>query len=95
MSARDGRGEVERLREALERVDSDLMAQLAERVRLARRIGESKRAGGQLALDPAREVAVLRRIAAEARDHDLPTEPVREIFWRIIALCRDAQREPQ
>lgn len=84
---------IAQLRDALERIDGVLLTQLAERVRLARRIGTVKRTGGEPALDPAREAAVLRRMAASARELGLPAEPVRDIFWRIIDLCRDTQRD--
>lgn len=88
----NGRDDVARLRGALDRVDQALVMHLAERVRLARQIGAAKRADGQLTLNPAREAEVLRRVATHAREQRLPADDVREIFWRIIALCRNAQR---
>lgn len=91
-ASNEGRDDVAALRAALERVDEALVMHLAERVQLARRLGAAKRAGGVLTLDPAREMEVLRRVAARAREQRLPADEVREIFWRIIALCRDAQR---
>ena len=83
--------ELAALRAEVERVDEAIVALVAERVRLAQRIGVAKRAAGSPTLDPAREAAVVRRNAELARDHGLPADEVREIFWRVIGLCRRAQ----
>lgn len=84
-------GALESLRGDLERLDRELVGLIAERVRLAQRIGVVKQAAGRPVLDPAREAAVVRRIGALARDSGLPAEEVRAIFWRLIGLCRRAQ----
>jgi chorismate mutase len=84
---------LEALRGELERLDRELLALIGERVRMARRIGVVKQAAGRPVLDPAREAAVVRRMAALAREAGLPAEEVREIFWRLIGLCRRAQVE--
>ena len=42
-------------------------------------------------LDTAREARVVRHAAARARALGVPAEPVRGLFWGIIALCRDEQ----
>ncbi len=81
------------MRAELERIDDAFVALMVERLALARRIGEAKRSDGRPVLDPAREAAVVRRVGERARQAGLPDEEVREIFWRIIALCRGAQRD--
>jgi len=78
-------------RKEIERIDRELVALIAERVRLAREIGGLKRAATQPLLDPPREAAVVRRAAEQAAELQLPDEPVRTIFWQLIGLCRDAQ----
>jgi chorismate mutase len=85
-----GMGDV---RDAIERVDRDIVALLAERVALARRAGALKRQDGMRTLDPGREAVVLRTMTAVARDHGLQTEDVRDVFWAIIGMCRRAQEE--
>ncbi|MGH7476537.1 MAG: chorismate mutase [Longimicrobiales bacterium] len=92
MSREDAAAEITRLREAVERIDAELIERIAERVRLAREIGRRKHAAGQPTLDPAREAAVVRRAGELARQAELDEEAVREVFWRIIGLSRDAQR---
>jgi chorismate mutase len=83
--------ELSRLRSEIERVDRDLVALIAERVRLAREIGAAKRESGQPTLDPAREAEVVRRAGTLAREAGLPDERVREIFWQLISLAREVQ----
>jgi chorismate mutase len=56
-------------------------------------MGTHTRAGGLPTLDPAREAEVIRRAASIAREHGLPDEKVRDIFWHIIGLSRGAQLE--
>lgn len=85
--------ELERLRREIEALDARIIEAVARRVDLARRIGELKRADRSAALDPEREAAVIRRAVADARERGLPTEPVRELFWTLMGLCRSEQLE--
>jgi chorismate mutase len=64
---------------------------LAERVALGRRTAALKREAGLPILDPQREAEVIRRAVAAAREQGLDPEPVREIFWHVVALARRAQ----
>jgi chorismate mutase len=79
------------LRTEIERIDRELIALIAQRVRLAQQVGEVKRTTGLPTLDPAREAAIVRRAGALARDADLDDEEVRDIFWHLIRLSRRAQ----
>jgi chorismate mutase len=80
-----------RLRRQIEDTDDALLALIAQRMRLAREIGDHKRRASLPVLDPAREAKVVRRIALQARALGMPGEEVRSIFWSIIALCRSEQ----
>ena len=84
---------LEVLRGEIERVDRALIALIAERVRLARRVGAEKRAAGLPTLDPAREAGVVRRAGEIAREAGLDDEDVRYVFWHLIGLSRRAQME--
>lgn len=75
------------------RIDRELIRLIAERVHVAREVGELKRRAGAPTLDPAREAAVVRRAATIAREHGLGEEDVREIFWHLIGLSRRAQAD--
>jgi chorismate mutase len=85
--------EVDRARGEIERIDRELIALIAERVRVARQIGRAKREAGMNTLDPAREAAVVRRAGEIARELELDDEVVRRIFWQLIALSRSVQSE--
>ncbi len=85
--------EFARLRTEIERVDRALVAQIAERVVLAGRIGAAKRSLGLPTLDPPREAFVVRRAGELAREAGLPDEDVRYLFWHLIGMSRRAQME--
>lgn len=86
-------GEVAAVRRRIEELDRTILEAMAERAEAARRIGELKRGAGAATLDPSREAAVIRGAVEAAREMGLPEEPVREIFWTLVGLCRSAQLE--
>ena len=86
--------ELSRCRAEIERIDNEIVTLLARRLVLGKRTGELKRIAGMPILDPTREAAVIRRVAAAARDAGLPPESVREVFWQIVGMSRRAQ-EPK
>lgn len=87
------RESLDSLRAEIEHIDRSIVALIAERSRLARRVGTAKREAGLPVLDPAREAAVVRRAAALARESGLDDEDVRYVFWHLIGLSRRAQME--
>jgi chorismate mutase len=89
----DLKDELKHRRDEIANLDGDLIALLKRRVDLAIRTGELKRAIGLPILDPGREASVIREAGEKARSIGLAEEPVREIFWRILALSRGAQEE--
>ncbi len=80
------------LRESIEHIDDALLVLLSERQQMARQVGAAKRALGVAIADPAREAAVMRRVAERARELALDADAMRELFRRIIALSREEQR---
>lgn len=78
-------------RAEIERIDRALVALLVERVRAGESIAVVKRQHEIPVTDPAQEARVVRRAAQLARDAGLPEEGVRDLFWRVIALTRDAE----
>lgn len=85
--------ELRRCREEIAKLDKDLIALLRKRVDLALKTGPLKREAGLPILDPGREATVIREAVESARAEGLAEEPVREIFWRILALSRSAQEK--
>ena len=92
-AAVEARAELARCRDEIERLDDALVELLGRRAEVARRVGALKRRAGLPVRDPRREAEVLRRVSERARAHGLPVEDVREIYWRLMALARDAQRD--
>jgi chorismate mutase len=82
---------LERTRNAINDVDEALIQLLAERMRLARRAQALRTEGGAGGVDPGREAKVLRLAGERARKAGLPEEPVRDVYWRIVALCTPKQ----
>lgn len=89
----DDPGDVAEARARIEAVDRRLLGLVAERVALARRVGTLKRRADAATLDPGREAAVIREAVETGRDLGLPEEPVRQLFWTLVELCRSAQME--
>jgi chorismate mutase len=79
------------VRAEIDRLDEALLDLIARRVRIARSAGRAKSARGWPIRDTAREARVVRRAAAGARDRGVDPEPVRDVFWRLIALAAGAQ----
>ncbi|MFN8573569.1 MAG: chorismate mutase [Gemmatimonadaceae bacterium] len=94
MSEDAGRdNELAERRAEIHEVDRAIIELLARRVVIGRQIGKLKRDAGLPVLDPGREAEVIRAVGEMARAQTLPSEPVREIFWRIVALSRQVQWE--
>lgn len=92
MTRRDAEEELDRLRDAIDRVDEVMVRLLNQRARYAVTIGEIK---GVLDLPiyvPEREKEVLRRAEA-TNDGPLEPEAIRRLFERIIDESRRVERE--
>lgn len=95
MTDRDPLIELAECRTEIEDLDRRLVALLAERVALGKRTARLKKAAGLPILDPQREAEVIRRAVGTAREHDLPVEAIREVFWHVVGLSRRAQEAEQ
>ena len=93
MTQEEAAEELARLRGEIERMDRALVAQIAERVQLAGRIGAAKRVLGLPTLDPRREAFVVRRAGELVREAGIPDEDTRYLFWHLIGMSRRAQME--
>lgn len=86
--------EAAHIRAAIDRIDAAILRLLGRRKGLATAVQSLRTDDGGLLRDPAREAAILRRAAVEARAQGLPEEPVRQIFWRIVEACHPGLSEP-
>jgi chorismate mutase len=79
--------ELEALREAIDRIDQQILELVAERVRVVLAVGDYKRKKGLPIYDPERERKVLERLSRLAGSK-LDPETVRRIFERLIDESR-------
>jgi chorismate mutase len=85
--------DISRLRAEMERIDDELVRTIARRCALARQLGEAKLERQLPVIDTAREAAVVRRAAEQARRAGIDDEPVRQVFWCLIELSRRSQAD--
>lgn len=82
---------LEQKRERVSEIDAEIVKLLGERTGIAREVGKLKEEKQIAVLDTGREALVIRRVGDLARAVDLPVEDVRDIFWKIVYMCRNAQ----
>ena len=86
MSDADRDAELARHREAIDRLDREVLARLCERARHAQAIGALKAGGGGPAWRPEREAQVLARLVAE-NPGPLSGEHVSAVFRQVMSAC--------
>ncbi|HET7774526.1 MAG TPA: prephenate dehydratase [Burkholderiaceae bacterium] len=75
------------LRRRIDDIDSQLLALISERARLAQEVGRVKHARGEPVYRPEREAQVLARLA-EANTGPLPSESIRAVWLELMSACR-------
>ena len=85
------RPDLEELRERIQRLDEELIAKAAERVELARRVGETKRREQLPTVDYTQERVVLDRARAEAARRGLDPRIAEDLLARLIQAALTAQ----
>jgi chorismate mutase/prephenate dehydrogenase len=81
----------DRLRERIRQLDLELLAQVAERVQLARQVGELKRRQKLSTVDFAQERVVLERARAIAKEQGLDPRVAEDLFAGLIRASVTAQ----
>jgi len=84
--------EISRRRDAIDRIDAEVVKLVAERAAHASAIGRAK--GDGPVYRPEREAEVLRRVAA-ANPGPLASESLTRIFVEIISACRALEERPR
>lgn len=85
--------ELEEVRRRIRQLDAELVDRAAERVRLARRVGEIKRAAGRPVIDYAQERRVLDAAAAAAEERGLGRAVAEDLMARLIRAAVTIQEE--
>jgi chorismate mutase/prephenate dehydrogenase len=81
------------LREGIGLLDLEILARVAERVNLARQVGELKRQQKLTTVDYAQEKVVMERARAVAEQHGLDPKVAEDLFARMIQASVVAQEE--
>jgi chorismate mutase/prephenate dehydrogenase len=85
--------ELERLRERIRALDLELVDRAAERLELARQVGEIKRRAGLPIVDYAQERVVLERVVEAGRARGLGAAIVQDLFTGLIRAAVTVQDE--
>jgi chorismate mutase/prephenate dehydratase len=76
------------LRQALDRIDNEMMSLLAQRASLILQVADFKKQHGGPVYDPEREEAIIARLL-DLNPGPLPTEAVGRIYRKIIEEMRN------
>jgi len=82
---------VERYYEKVERIDSQLMAEVAKRMKICEKIGRWKKARGLPIHVPEREAAIIEKAEALATTRKLPPGVATSFFTEVMKHSRDLQ----
>ena len=81
------------LRQQIDVIDEELLTLLARRVRVAKQIGDKKRAQALPIEDREREHALLQRIRAAAEVQHLDPDSVEAVWKILLQHAKDIQSE--
>ncbi|MBI2980637.1 MAG: prephenate dehydratase [Chloroflexi bacterium] len=82
---------LEDLRKQVDEADSQIVRLIAERIRLAQKIGEEKKKQGKQIRDIEREERVLENVRRVARQEKIKQEDVEGIYRRIMDIATSVQ----
>ncbi len=85
--------DIESLRERIRQLDLDLVASVAERVDLARQVGDIKRRRNLPTADYFQERTVIERARSAAREHGLDPGVAEDLIARLVRASLTAQDE--
>jgi len=85
------RGSIRGVRDAIAAIDRDIMALVAERLRLARSVAELKRESSVVTYAPEQEAAVYRRLLEASVDPGVPHEAALAIARELISAAISVQ----
>lgn len=79
------------LRGEIDVVDQQLVGLIAQRIEIARKIGEVKRALHKPIIDPKREAEVIRQFVNKASVQGIEQQAATDIIKRLIAAARASE----
>ena len=88
-----GPNDIQRGRERIDELDTQIVDMLQERARLAKQIGAAKDAASRTTYAPDREREVMERAQSHAGEGPLTAAQLGAIYRQIISACRATERE--
>jgi len=85
--------EIENLRQQIETINTEIIQLIANRVKIAEKIGEHKKMQNKDVYQPDREKEVLQSCHKQATEVGLDGETIESIFAKVIQLSRQAQTD--
>ena len=85
--------EIEELRKEINRLNTEIVEKLAQRVEVAKEIGAVKKRRGLPIVDRGRETRVIEQVKGLAPPLGLDADGAERVFREIIRLCTDAEKE--
>ena len=83
--------EIKPLRETINRLNTEIVFKIRERVEVACMIGELKKRHGKPVVDRVREEAVLSQVSGIAEENGLDPAGVKRVFREIVDMCVKAE----
>ncbi len=82
---------LENLRRHIDRTDREIVRLIAERIRIAREIGEEKKKRGKQINDGARERKVVEHVRNIALEENMEQDVIENVYRQIMTACRRTQ----
>ena len=87
--------EISLLRDEINRLNTEIVEKVAERVRVALEIGDVKQRHGKPIVDKNREAKVYDQVRNLAAEAGLSPNGLEKVFREIVALCTKAELEDE
>ena len=84
-------GELAALREKVDAIDDQILRDIAQRVKICRAIGESKKTAGQTRPGSSREIEVFKRVREKAELFKLDPAQIERLYREIVNMCSAVQ----
>jgi chorismate mutase len=85
--------EIEELRMEINRLNTEIVEKIAQRVEVAKEIGAVKKRHGLPIVDREREKCVIEQVKGLALSLGLDADGTERMFREIIRFCTDAEKE--
>lgn len=82
---------LEDIRKRIDEIDDKIFSLIVERVELVESVKKIKERENLPVYQPKREKEILNRIEEKSKNHYLDEKKIKEIYEKIIIMCREVQ----